>query len=194
MNSNADIISGIAVPPWPALDTWRIGDLHRLLVSFVRRSRNLRKRIYIGQFLARPVNRDQVAWLLFSLVRFDRRCRSGILGLRRKKFFFRRRRMRVASTGGNKWEMIRKSLPLAGEGRGLVERFSNPQPNPQIATSCTTCRYFGSPRVLVSCCETNSRYAVTAEFLIGGQAGTAELVKWIAKTGPPGIHLAWLSL
>ena len=31
---------------------------------------------------------------------------------------------------------------------------SNPQPNPQNAMSCTTYKYFGSPRVLVSCCKT----------------------------------------
>jgi hypothetical protein len=40
---------------------------------------------------------------------------------------------------------------------------SNPQPNPQKMMSCATCRYFGSPRVVVSCCKTNPRYAVTAE-------------------------------
>jgi hypothetical protein len=44
----------------------------------------------------------------------------------------------------------------------FVAVISNPQPNPQIALSCTTCRYFGSPRV-VSCCKTTSRHAVTEE-------------------------------
>jgi hypothetical protein len=39
----------------------------------------------------------------------------------------------------------------------------NPQPNPQKAMSCTTCAVFGSPRVLVSCCKTSPRCAVTAE-------------------------------
>ena len=51
MNSNADIISGIAVPPRPALDA---GEGQRSLqtsVAFVRRARNLRKGIHVGQFL-----------------------------------------------------------------------------------------------------------------------------------------------
>jgi len=40
----------------------------------------------------------------------------------------------------------------------------NPQPNPQKAMSCTTCAVFGRPRVLVSCCKTSPRCAVTAAF------------------------------
>ena len=32
--------------------------------------------------------------------------------------------------------------------------FSNPQPNPQNAMSCTTYEVFGSPRGLVCCCKT----------------------------------------
>jgi len=35
--------------------------------------------------------------------------------------------------------------------------------NPQNAMSCTTYAAFGSPRVVVSCCKTISRSAVTAE-------------------------------
>jgi len=40
---------------------------------------------------------------------------------------------------------------------------TNPQPNPQFMMTCATYGYFGSPRVVVSCCKTNPRYAVTAE-------------------------------
>ena len=39
----------------------------------------------------------------------------------------------------------------------------NPQSNPQFAMSCMTCAAFGSPRMLVSCCNTYSRSAVTAK-------------------------------
>jgi hypothetical protein len=38
---------------------------------------------------------------------------------------------------------------------GIEASFSNPQPNPQNAMSCTTWAAFGSPRVLVSCCKTS---------------------------------------
>src|ERR1035441_9905635 len=52
---------------------------------------------------------------------------------------------------------------MPGSRRGLAGGFSNPQPNPQKMMSCTTCRYFGSPRVVVSRCKTYPGYAVTAE-------------------------------
>ena len=50
----------------------------------------------------------------------------------------------------------------------LIGRISNPQPNAQNAMSCTTCRYFGSPRGLVSCCKTNKRYSDKGE--VGGSS------------------------
>src|SRR5262249_49744179 len=39
--------------------------------------------------------------------------------------------------------------PLERQGRGLGFCFFNPQSNPQIEWSCTTCAAFGSPRVAV---------------------------------------------
>ena len=53
---------------------------------------------------------------------------------------------------------LRRSIDV-NEAAGI----SNPQPNPQFVWSCMTCAAFGSPRVLVSCCRTYSRSAVTAE-------------------------------
>ena len=41
-------------------------------------------------------------------------------------------------------------------------QISNPQPNPQFVVSCTSYGYFGSPRVLVSCCKPINA-TVTAE-------------------------------
>jgi hypothetical protein len=60
----------------------------------------------------------------------------------------------------------------------IAKSFPNPQPNPQNAMSCTTCAVSGSPRVLVSCCKTSPRCAVTAE-----AAGPAAID---AATGEPG--------
>lgn len=40
----------------------------------------------------------------------------------------------------------------------------NPQPNPQPEWCCMTYAALGSPRMLVSCCKTISRIAVTAAF------------------------------
>jgi hypothetical protein len=40
--------------------------------------------------------------------------------------------------------------PLPFRGRGRAGGFSNPQPNPQNAMSCTACGYLGSPRVVLS--------------------------------------------
>jgi hypothetical protein len=37
--------------------------------------------------------------------------------------------------------------------------------NPQIEWSCMTCAAFGSPRVPVSCCKTDSSSAVTVAWL-----------------------------
>ena len=45
----------------------------------------------------------------------------------------------------------------------MGRQISNPQPDPQKMMSCTTCRYFGSPRVVVSCCKTYPGKTVTAE-------------------------------
>ena len=59
--------------------------------------------------------------------------------------------------------------------------------------SCTACGYSGSPRVLVSCCKTNSRYAVTAAFrynirlpvgqlqerMFPGVCGTVVCLTWV---------------
>src|SRR6266403_2342544 len=58
-----------------------------------------------------------------------------------------------------------------GNEYGLLKTswtFSNPQPNPQIAMSCTTSACFGSPRGLVSCCKTYPRYPDKGE--VGGSS------------------------
>jgi len=54
-----------------------------------------------------------------------------------------------------------ESVTRSGQGHG--HDFPDPQLNPQELVTCATCVYFGSPRVLVSCCKTDPRYAVTAE-------------------------------
>src|SRR6266699_686104 len=74
----------------------------------------------------------------------------------------------ITLAGPALWYNIAVKWPLPGEGKVLEAGFSNPQPNPQIAMSCTTCKYIGSPRGLVSCCKTNKRYSDKGE--VGGSS------------------------
>jgi hypothetical protein len=65
--------------------------------------------------------------------------------------------------------------------RSSIEAFSNPQPNPQKMMSCTTCRYFGSPRVVVSRCKTYPGYAHTVEVV--GSNPTAPTISFLGLAG-----------
>ena len=58
---------------------------------------------------------------------------------------------------------VELDVPSRASESGRTGRFSNPHSNPQSAMSCTTSAMFGSPRVLVSCCKTSPRSAVTAK-------------------------------
>ena len=73
-------------------------------------------------------------------------------------------------------------LSFTGRAHGLC--FSNPQPNPQFEWSCETYAAFGSPRMLVSCCKSISRSAVTAEAsVVGMTQGCGLIGGCTAKTG-----------
>ena len=63
----------------------------------------------------------------------------------------------------NQWNPEYVAAPRRSIDVNEAAGISNPQPNPQFVWSCMTCAAFGSPRVLVSCCRTYSRSAVTAE-------------------------------
>ena len=64
-----------------------------------------------------------------------------------------RRKWRKFYSTSDRWIGLGCLSTAPFSGRGI----SNPQSNPQFAMSCPTCRYFGSPAVLVSLasrCET----------------------------------------
>jgi len=106
-----------------------------------------------------PIRRPAIGMASFSNVVALRWCRAAMARCRHFAPSWRHSTV-VAQHSGSRFT----TLGFCGTRRAGASRANFPthNPNPQFVWSCRTCAAFGSPRVFVSRCKTNSRSAVTA--------------------------------